>query len=243
MEDHRFNSGEAARLDGQSPPHSANGGTVNLESKVINTHTSEGLNGLWLPTGLGDGITDGHWHNVPFGKPRDFFRVNADKAYIRQCEIYVHKKEDEIGEDYYPIGPKMRGKIEEARPCTLVTCIYRDGTPRIWPLILPRNGEKDNAAWSSARKAARDAMSRWVKLVWRSKAYFTRDALKGYAPEPDWSKLPPFEELITVALGEHGIIRDKNHPIYRELMGAPEGETESDTPDLALGNDDLGELA
>jgi hypothetical protein len=234
MEDNRFNSGEAARSDGQSPPHLANGGPAKPEPKVIDTHTPEGIGGLLLPPGLGDGITDGHWHNVPIGKPRDFFRVCTDMAYIRRCEIYVHKKEDEIGDEYYFIGPKMRGEIEEARPCTLVTCVYRDGSPRIWPLILPRNGEKDNAAWSSARKAARAGMERWVKLIWRSKAYFTRDAHKGYAPEPNFDELPPFEDLLTVAAGEHGIIRDKNHPIYRELMGAPpEDDDALDGADIA----------
>ena len=43
----------------------------------------------------------------------------------------------------------------------------------------------------------------------------------GYAPDPDYSKLPPFDELVRLAFGEHGVIRDRNHPIYRELFGAP----------------------
>jgi hypothetical protein len=49
----------------------------------------------------------------------------------------------------------------------------------------------------------------------------TRDALSGYAPDPDYSKLPPFNELVRLGFGEHGIIRDATHPIFRELMGAP----------------------
>lgn len=47
----------------------------------------------------------------------------------------------------------------------------------------------------------------------------TRDAQPGYAPDPDFSKLPPFNELVRLAFGEQGIIRDKSHPIYRELYG------------------------
>jgi hypothetical protein len=28
--------------------------------------------------------------------------------------------------------------LEEAQHCTLVTVVYRDGTPRLWALKLPR---------------------------------------------------------------------------------------------------------
>jgi hypothetical protein len=195
---------------------------------------------LWLDPKLGDGISDVHWHDVPLGKPRNYFRVHPDETYRRRSELYTHKVEGEIGDEYYLVGPQMRGRIIEARPCTLVTCIYRDGTPRLWALTFPREGEKDNSAWSSARKAARTAMDKWVKLVWVGRAYKTVDAQPGYAPEPDWSALPSFNELVKIALGEHGIIRDINHPIYRDLIGAaPAKAAELDAPNFV---DDHGEV-
>jgi hypothetical protein len=113
----------------------------------------------------------------------------------------------------------MQGRILEARPCTLVCVIYRDGTPRLWPIKFPRDGERDNEAWRTARIAASIGLTKWTKLLWVRGAYQTRDALPGYAPDPDWDRLPPFEELVRTGLGEHGIIRDTNHPIYRELFG------------------------
>jgi hypothetical protein len=64
-------------------------------------------------------------------------------------------------------------------------------------------------------------MDKWVKLVWSKGSYLTRDAQPGYSPEPDWSKLPSLNEMVKLAVGEYGIIRDTTHPIYRELMGAP----------------------
>ena len=76
-------------------------------------------------------------------------------------------------------------------------------------------------------------MEKWVKLVWIRRAYQTRDALEGYAPDPDFSKLPPFVELVKLAFGEHGIIRNTAHPIYRELFGMPkEAADDDDAGDL-----------
>jgi hypothetical protein len=71
-------------------------------------------------------------------------------------------------------------------------------------------------------------MGKWVKLNWQKRAYKTREAQPGYAPDPDWSKLPPYSELVRLAFGEHGIIRDDNHPIVRELFGVPPKKPEDD---------------
>jgi hypothetical protein len=183
------------------------------------------LDSLWLDPSLGDGLVDTHHHSIAIGKPKNFFRVNPDPAYRRRTEIYVHKVDGVIDEQYFIMGPEMRGRFEEATPCTLVTVVYRDGTPRLWALKLPKGGGRDNEAWMSARSAARTAMDKWVKLVWVGRAYQTRDAQPGYAPDPDYSKLPSFDELIKLAFGGHGIIRDENHPIARDLLGAkPKGE-------------------
>jgi hypothetical protein len=179
------------------------------------------IEALWQDQALGDGLTESSWQTIPVEKPRDFFRVHPAPTFRRRTEIYVHKVEGEIETSYYILGPKMKGRLEEARPCVLVTCIYRDGSPRLWPIMFPRDGEKDNSAWTSARSAARTGIDKWVRLVWAKRSYLTRDALPGYAPDPDWKKLPPFNDLVKAALGQHGVIQDTAHPIYRELMGAP----------------------
>ena len=85
------------------------------------------LSSLWLDTRLGDGLTETHVYKVPIGKPKDFFRVVPDPAYRRKVEIYTHKIEGQIEEQHYFIDRPMQGIIDEARPCTLVVCIYRDG--------------------------------------------------------------------------------------------------------------------
>jgi hypothetical protein len=177
------------------------------------------IESLWLDPGLGDGITDTHYHSVAVGKPRDFFRTVTDPSYRRRGEIYTHKVEGVIATQNFGIAPAMQKHIEEAQPCTYVVVVYRDGTPRIWPIKSPKEGQTDNEAWSTARKAAKEAMGQWVKLIWKGGRYQTRPAQPGYAPDPDFSKLPPFNDLVRLAFGEAGIIRDVTHPIYRDLFG------------------------
>jgi hypothetical protein len=180
------------------------------------------LSDLWLDPALGDGLTDTVLTSVPMDKPKDFFRVHPGKDYRRLTEVYTHKPEGQIEEQHFLVGKAMRGRIEEARPATIVTCVYRDGSVRLWPLKRPRSGEKDNDAWTSARAAAREAMDKWVKLVWVRRAYKFREAQTGYAPDPDWEKLklPPFDQLVALAVGPNGIMRSPEHPIYRDLIGA-----------------------
>jgi hypothetical protein len=179
------------------------------------------MDSLWLDPKLGDGLVDTHFHDVKVGKPRDFFRINPDPAHRRLTEIYTHKTDGQIDEQNFIIDAPMRGRIVEAQRCTLVTAVYRDGTPRLWALKLPKDGGRDNEAWVTARAAARIGMEKWVKLVWVGRAYQTREAQPGYAPDPDYSKLPSFDELVRLAFGEHGIIRNEDHPIVRDLFGAP----------------------
>jgi hypothetical protein len=181
------------------PKHNANAGG-NGAAPAIPDATD--IEALWLNPALGDGIVDVTYHTVPVGKPRDFFRTVIDPAYRRRTEIYVHKPEGMIDEVSYIIAPAMLGRIQEARPCTLVTVVHRDGSPRLWPIKFPKDGERDNDAWMSARAAAKIGMERWTKLIWVRRSYQTRDALPGYAPDPDFSKLPAFNELVRLGFGD-----------------------------------------
>ena len=187
------------------------------------------LSGLWLDPSLGDGITETVRHSIPLGKPRDFFRVHPDPAFRRPIEVYRHRPEGVIDDEFFALWGDMKGTLEEAAPYALVTCMYRDGTPRIWPVRMAKDGERDNEAWTSARAAARDGITNWVKLLWVGRSFVTRVAKPGYAPDPDWKKLPPFEELLVKAFGPKGIIRDTSHPIYCNLIGdKPTGDDGGD---------------
>jgi hypothetical protein len=211
------NESEPTPVPGAAPA-GASGNGASAPSALVVPDAAD-IEALWLDLRLGDGIVTNTYHSVAVGKPRDFFRTVVDPAYRRRTEIYVHKPEGIIEEVSYIIAPSMRGLITEANPCTIVTVVDRNGTPRLWPIKFPKDGERDNDAWASARSAAKSGTERWVKLIWNKRAYMTRDAQPGYAPDPDFSKLPPFNELVRLAFGEFGIIRDQSHPIYRELYG------------------------
>ena len=189
------------------------------KSEIVPADASD-LCDLWLDPAFGDGLTDTVLTNIPIGKPKDFFRVHPDKSYRRLTEVYTHKPENQVEEQHFFIAKAMQGLIQEARPATIVVCLYRDGSVRLWPLKRPKTGEKDNDAWTSARAAAREAMSKWLRIVWVRRGYEIREAQSGFASEPDWGKLPTFDQLMKLAVGPNGVIRDTNHPIYRELMGA-----------------------
>jgi hypothetical protein len=186
------------------------------------------LEALWLPPEAGDGLCDVHRHAVSVGKPRDFFRYHPDPAYRRHTEIYSHKPEGSIDTQHYIVAPDMRGQIIEARPCIMATLVDRMGNPRLYPVPLPREGGRDMASASSARSAVRIAIERWVRMIWNGNAYITRDAQPGYAPEPDWSKLPSYNALVLAAFGERGIISNSTHPIYRDLFGIAEIKDDDD---------------
>ena len=191
------------------------------------------LDSLWLDAGLDDALVATSYHVVPIGKPKDFFRT-APGSHRRRAVVYVHKQEGVIDTSFYIIDKPMWGLIENARHCLLVTVVYRDGAVRLWPIPYPAPGEQDNAAWISARAAAKAGVNRWVKIVWQRGAYQTRDAQEGYAPDPDFSKLPPLDELRDLAFGEAGIVRDKNHSVYQHQIGAKPSSPDPDSDDVEL---------
>jgi hypothetical protein len=180
---------------------------------------TDDLKELWEDDGLGDPLAVDHVHHIPVDRPRDFFRSCPDRKYRRKTWVYVHKSENTVGKQYFIITKPMRGKIIEARPCALLTVVDRAGAPRLWPLIAPRPGEEDNKAWRTARDVARDGYLHWVKAVWAGGQFITRQADDGYAPEPDWSSLPPFAELVRTGFGTDGIISNEQNRAYRAMFG------------------------
>jgi hypothetical protein len=219
------------------PPRKPNGGEANSEqtkrAKIYPPADAMDLHGLVVPS-QDDPLTSTTIHHVPVGKPKSFFRVHPDPEYRKKFYIYTLKQEGVVGEQYFIVADSMRAFVDEAQLSILATCIYRDGSFRLWPLKLPGEGEKDMVAWSTARAAARESIGWWTKIVWKGgNGYKSTPAQPGYAPDPDWSKLPSYGEILAIALGESGVIRDEDHPVYRDhILGAARQRSADDGDDL-----------
>ena len=222
-------NGEGAPPDAAAQPASAKQGKAKAYKPPPD---ATDLSGLFVDAEQGDPLTETIIHGIAVDKPKDFFRVHPDPSYRRRCYIYTLKVEGQVEEHNYIVAEPMRDLVPEAKLCLVTCCIYRNGTLRLWLLKLPREGEKDQLAWSTARAAARNALTKWTKIVWVGSKYDTREALEGYAPDPDVSKVPPFERLVELAFGAHGVIRSPDHLVYREQILGAAAEKSGD--DLAL---------
>ena len=90
----------------------------------------------------------------------------------------------------------------------------------------------------SARAAAREAMTEWVRLVWVRRAYEIRIGPTGFCFGAGLGKVAGVRRVDEAAFGPHGVIRDTDHPIYRELIGRRQAGTQGVGDD----NDDDDDL-
>src|SRR5262245_61464446 len=179
------------------------------------------IKSLYWSTGIGDPLAQTGVGVVFVGRPTGYFRVDTRVEYRKWCELLTFKAEGAIEKQLFIIAPRMRGMIDDARRTLLVTAVDRVGNPMLIPLTYPKDDERDFIAWSSMREVAKAAQTNWVKARWAgSNAGFApKVADPGFAPDPDFSKLPPFEELMERAFKGQSIIHDESHAVYREVMG------------------------
>lgn len=101
---------------------------------------------------------------------------------------------------------------------TRVTDLYAaqmsDGSFFIWPL------HRSETTWyRGAKQAVSVAAKKWVAIVARRSAN-TYDLIEpeDTIPEPDWSALPPFAEMVESAFEDH-MVTHPEHPFLRKLRG------------------------
>lgn len=195
------------------------------------------LSSLRINTGIGDPLAFERHHKVPVGKPKDYFRTHPGQDYRGLFWVYKHRSDNMIGEQWFLIAEAMQEELMDyARPHVILTLVDRLWLPRLWPLTQPKPEENDNDAWFSARAVARDGLTAWVKPVFKARSFISRMAEEGYAPEPAWKELglPTFNELLNLAFGRDGVIRDRNHPIAMNLLGIAQRSPLADDDPLNL---------
>jgi hypothetical protein len=146
------------------------------------------------------------------GKPPAgrFFRVHPNM----RADVRILKVKEGTTEERYIVARSVAGKIDYVKPHTAFLCTTLAGIPFLW--LVSTNYD----TWSSsARKAAVEGMTRWIRLVSNNQAgtYKMRVA-KETDQEPNFQELDKkeFIDLLKMAFDESHIITDMSHPIAKE---------------------------
>jgi hypothetical protein len=102
----------------------------------------------------------------------------------------------------------------QTRVTDLFAAQLSDGSFFIWPLH-----RSDTPWFKGAKVAVSVATQKWVAVVARRSAN-TYDLIEpeDVIPEPDWSSLPTFTEMVESAFDGH-MITNPDHPFLRKLRG------------------------
>jgi hypothetical protein len=177
---------------------------------------------LWTNPQHAQTLTGRSIHTIPVKRPSTttFIRVHPEPSYQRSGSVIVDEEEGGFDRTLYLLLPGLEQHLPfDVKPFTLCLAIDRASGLYIWPIRDPKTGEKDNSHWASERQCALHAMRFWCRVVSTRNGKQTVDAPLDYAPDPDWSRVPPFNQLIKTAFGETGIIREINHPVLLKLLG------------------------
>jgi hypothetical protein len=157
-------------------------------------------------------------------KPRrqEWVRVHPDPAYHAKVATIVLKEDENSKEEIYLVAPRVAEDMaDEITLTTLYLAMNRQGDVFIWPCRDP-NPElrRGDTAATSRLEAIEAAMTRYVRVQWKSPAYEIsfRDA-SIVETEPVWPD-KPFSELIKLAFFRVGLyIDDPNHQVIKNLQG------------------------
>ena len=148
---------------------------------------------------------------------REFFRVHPDAAY-RKNILLIDDKEG--GETYYVVG-HLRAQIpDECDPYTLYACVSRQqDDPFLWPVRIPKQDDRHNEWWASAREGAELGIKKWVRITASmAQGYYTVRTSEDES-KPNWPT-QSYEDLLRIAFKGGRVIDTLGHPYIRRLNGS-----------------------
>jgi hypothetical protein len=145
-----------------------------------------------------------------------FFRVHPDPQYHIDIGL-LELKEDRDGT--YMVAQELQQELAlDIRPVSLLLAVTRQQIPFFWPIRLPREGERGNKWWESARDAAQYAMTGWVRIeadmragVGSYQVYKAADCLF----EPKWPQMS-MRDLLRLAFKDRFVTK-LDHPAVLAL--------------------------
>jgi hypothetical protein len=151
------------------------------------------------------------------GRPssQTYFRVHPSADF--QLDTAVLRWEDD--RETYLIAPEARRYLStDSKNVRMYYFITDSGAVGLWPVGLPGDMGRSCLWWDTAHAAAREAMTKWVRINSDNRAnmykvYF-HTTMKD---EPAWPDLTLTQVLELAFTGR--IIQNADHPIIKRLMG------------------------
>ena len=157
---------------------------------------------------------------VPVKKPNKqaFFRVRTEPEYRCDVLLLEHGEEREL----YLVTNSASAEVSGiAQPYRLHVYITRQNALCLWPTRLEGIDGRTNAWWSSAREAAAQAMSGWIRIEPDMSAgsyviYVPEDT--SVLPDPEWPDLS-MKDILRLAFKDR-LIDSPDHIVLKKLRGA-----------------------
>ena len=156
-------------------------------------------------------------------RPQEWIRVHPDPECRAEVATLVYKENDDAEQETYLVHPSVAAELGDAEITyqTIYLAVNRQGVPFLWACRHPReNSRTGDLAATSRLEAAEAAMTRSVRVQWRSPAFeisFRDDNF--VEAEPKWPD-KPFSELVQIAFDKPGLfIGSMDHPVVKILQG------------------------
>ena len=134
-------------------------------------------------------------------------------------DVMIIKPQD--SKETYVVDVSMHDALRRwIIPATLRLALTSDGSHIVWPLRFPGDGDKDYAAWTSARSIAQDAETEWCSLIWNAgQMAYDKGTTDVEFGEPAWNEFTYEPDAIDLMFEKmkDNFIEDMSHPIVKKL--------------------------
>lgn len=158
---------------------------------------------------------------IPVTKPRQTWWVRADPREDYSLDTLILELREE--RENYLLSRDLWDELADEptiRPARLTAAVFRPTLePFLWVSRLPAEDGRTCGWHETMLQALEHAKTTWIRVVANMNlgAYDIREA-DGPFSSPDWSSLPPFQEMLKVAFGTQ-YISNLDHPVLKRLRG------------------------
>lgn len=156
--------------------------------------------------------------SVSVRKPgkQEFIRVRPGDEHRFDTCCLTNEQSNEV----YLVSPALMNLLKyDVRPTLLVVCLARSSTvPFLWPLTIP-DADRPNRWHRTALECAKEAEKKWIRVVSDADGgqYSAFEAVRELS-EPDWSDVPPMEEILKLAFKDK-FLTSPDDALVKRLLG------------------------